>query len=128
LVLLLKAATRKKQCKRNELSLNWFDFHLSSFNGVVITFPAIPVHTVSIRGVFPLEIAAIQVGSVTGPVPPGSLVTCGTAAAGRGVVVSIFSTERHAAMAGKRVTSSSYRDTIKQMYGIKTVRTKQLLI
>jgi len=74
----------------------------------VITLPAIPVHTVSIRGVFALEIAAVQVGAVTVPVPPGSLVTCGTAAAGIGVVVSIFSAERHAAMrAGKRVTSSS---------------------
>ena len=71
-----------------------------------MTLPGIPVDTVSIRGVFAEMIQAVQVGAVTGLVPPGSLVQCGTAA-GISVVVSIFGAERPATMVRKRVTSSS---------------------
>ena len=71
-----------------------------------MALPGIPVDTVSIRGVFAEMIQAVQVGPVTGRVPPGSLVQCGTAAAGIGVVVLILSAECHATMDGKRVTSS----------------------
>ena len=44
------------------LGVHRFDFHLSSFNRVVITLPVIPVHTVTKRRVFALKIAAVQVG------------------------------------------------------------------
>ena len=37
-------------------------------------FPGIPVYTVDIRGVIPINIATIQVGAVTSIVPPGSLI------------------------------------------------------
>jgi len=70
-----------------------------------MTLPGIPVNTVSIRGVFAEMIQAVQVGAVTGPVPPGSLEQCGTVS-GIGVVVLILSAECHATMTGKRVTSS----------------------
>ena len=70
-----------------------------------MTLPGIPVDTVSIRGVFAEMIQAVQVGPVTGRVPPGSLVQCGTVSR-IGVVVLILSAECHAAMEGKRVTSS----------------------
>ena len=88
-----------------------------------MTLPGIPVDTVSIRGVFAEMIQAVQVGEVTGLVPPGSLVQCGTVA-GIGVVVSIFSGECHAAMVGKGVTSSSYRNTIREMHDIKKCQNK----
>ena len=71
-----------------------------------MTLPAMPVHTVSIRRVFALKILAVQVGCVTGIVPPGSLVCRGTILA-ISVVVSIFGAERHATVIRKRVTSSS---------------------
>ena len=71
-----------------------------------MTLPEIPVHAVSIRRVFALKIAAVQVGVVTGFVPPGSLVCRGTIPA-ISVVVSIFGAERHSMVIRKRVTSSS---------------------
>ena len=93
-------------------TLSWFDFHLSSFNRVVITLPVIPVHTVSKGGMFAFMIEAIQVGIVTGSVPPSSLVILGTVSVTSLtrvfiVVVSIFGGKRHATMIRKRVTSSS---------------------
>ena len=41
------------------LGINWFDFHLSSFSGVVITLPRIPVYTVS-RGI----VSAVMIDTV----------------------------------------------------------------
>ena len=72
-----------------------------------MTLPVIPVYTFSIRRVFALKILAVQVGPVTGFVPPGSPVPLGTILAGISVVVSIFGAERHVTMTKKRVTSSS---------------------
>jgi len=63
----------------------------------VITLPGIPVYTVSKGDVCALVIEAVQVGEVTGLVPPGSLKTYGTVAV-KGVVVSIFGAKRHATM------------------------------
>ena len=40
----------------------------------MMSLPGIPVYTVGIRGVIPIKIATIQVGAVTGIVPPGSLI------------------------------------------------------
>ena len=91
--------------------INGFDFHLSSFDGVVMTFPVKPVHTVSIRRVFALKIAAVQVGFVTLIVPPGSLEFRGTILVRILVVVSIFCAERHATMNGKGITSCSWENT-----------------
>ena len=91
--------------------INKFDFHHSSFNRVVITLPVIPVYTVSIRRVFPLQIAAVQVGLVTLIVPPGSLEFRGTILARILVVVSIFGAEQHATMNGKGITSCSWKNT-----------------
>ena len=72
-----------------------------------MTLPVIPIHTVSISRVLALKIGAVQVGMVTGIVPPGSLEFRGTIPA-ISVVVSIFGGERHATMPwSKRVTSSS---------------------
>ena len=68
-------------------------------------------------------IQAVQVGEVTGLVPPGSLVQCGTVA-GIGVVVSIFSAECHAAMVRKRVTSSPYKQISKR----KTITLEYFII
>ena len=87
-----------------------FDFHLSSFNGVAMTLPVIPVHTVSIRRVMTLKVEAVQVGGVTGPVPPGSLEFRGTIMVRILVVVSIFCAERHATMNEKGITSCSWKN------------------
>ena len=106
---------------------NWLDFHLSSFNGVVITLPVLPVHTVSKRRVFALKIAAVQVGVVTVFVPPGSLELRGTIL-NIYVVVSIFGAERHATVERKRVTSSSLKKhTTKEKYDVKNVSKNRAL-
>ena len=89
--------------KRNHfvlLGINWFDFHLSSFSGVVFTLPVIPIHTVSIRGVLTVMIETVQVGGVTASVPPGSLECLG-AVTTIYVIISIFSGKRHATMVRK---------------------------
>ena len=91
--------------------INRFDFHLSSLNGVLITLPVEPVHTVSERRVVPLKIAAVQVGVVTGIVPPGSTVFRGTILGRILVVVLIFCAELHATMNGKGITSCSCKNT-----------------
>ena len=67
------------------LEVDWFEFHFSSFNGIVITIPVIPFHIEMIE--------AVQVGKITTLVPPGPLVTCSTASRPE-VIVSIFSGER----------------------------------
>ena len=77
IMLCLAAYTTKKKHNAKTasavLGINWLDFHLSSFNGVVKTLPVLPIHTVSKRRVGAVKIAAVQVGAVTGIVPPGSL-------------------------------------------------------
>ena len=79
------------------LEVDWFEFHFSSFNGVVISLPVIPVHTITTRRVSSAMIEAVQVGMMTAPVPPSPLVTCSTVTR-RAVIVSIFSGERGAFM------------------------------
>ena len=74
------------------LEVDWFEFHFSSFNGVVISLPVIPVHTISIWRVSSGMIEAVQVGIMTALVPPSPLVVCSTVTR-RAVIVSIFSGE-----------------------------------
>ncbi len=92
--------------EHSALNLNCFDFHLSSFSGVVRAFPIVPVHTFPGVRVFAVKIETIQVGMETSIVPPGSFVTRGTVARPI-IVVSIFGGERSTTMIGKWVTSSS---------------------
>ena len=113
IMLCLAAYTTKKKHNAKTasavLGINWLDFHLSLFNGVVMTLPVIPVYTVSKRTVGAVKIEAVQVGVMTGFVPPGSLVFGGTIPA-IFVVVSIFGAELHATMIRKGVTSSSWEN------------------
>ena len=102
----------QRKCRQVHLVhiINRFDFHLSSFNRVVITLPVVPIHTVSISWVVPLKIAAVKVGVVTALVPPASLESQCTIPV-RIVVVSIFCAELHATMNGKGITSCSWENT-----------------
>ena len=92
------------------LVLNWFDFHLSSFKGVAVTFPMIPLYTCPGGRMFAVKILAIQVGVDTAIEPPGPFESTGTVAR-IFVVVTIFGGERRTTMIGKRVTSTSYEIT-----------------
>jgi len=38
----------------------------------MLAFPAIPVHTVSVRGVAAVQVKTVQVGMMTAYVPPGT--------------------------------------------------------
>jgi len=58
----------------------------------VIALPVVPVDTVAEALVFPLQILAIEVGVVTGRVPPGALEPGGAVLA-PGVVVAVHSRE-----------------------------------
>ena len=99
---LFKRPCKSSRCKHWQplftcLEVDWFEFHFSSFNGVVISLPMIPVHTISIWRVSSAMIEAVQVGMMTGVVPPSPLVTCSTVNR-IPVIVSIFSGERVASM------------------------------
>ena len=56
------------------LVFNWFDFHLSSFSGVAVTFPVIPLHTCPGMRMLAVIIETIQVRVVTVIIPPGPFV------------------------------------------------------
>ena len=99
---LFKRPFKSSRCKHWQplftcLEVDWFEFHFSSFNGVVISLPMIPVHTISIWRVSSAMIEAVQVGIMTAMVPPSPLVTCSTVT-GRAAIVSIFSGERGASV------------------------------
>ena len=79
------------------LEVDWFEFHFSSFSGIVISLPAIPVHTICSRRVSTAMIEAVQVGIITALVPPSPLVNCSTVTR-MPVIVLIFSGERGAFM------------------------------
>lgn len=64
--------------ENNTSEIHWSYFHLSPLQRVVITPPAPPVYTISIRGVITMKIEAIQVGMVTLVVPPRAPVLPGT--------------------------------------------------
>ena len=79
--------------------VNWFEFHLSSFKGVAVTFPVIPDDALICLRLLPLKIiAAIQVRIKAGIKPPSSFVISSTVGGGSTVVVMIFSGESHATM------------------------------
>ena len=91
--------------------VNWFDFHLSSFSGVAVSFPFVPVHTFPGNRMLAMMIETIQIGIKTGIEPPSCLATLGTVGSRTVVVVTIFGGERRTTMIGKRVTSTSYKNT-----------------
>ena len=79
------------------LEVDWFEFHFSSLSGVVISLPAMPVHTITTWRVASAMIEAVQVGVMTAIVPPSPLVNCSTVTRML-VIVLIFSGERGAFM------------------------------
>ena len=103
----LLTQVEKKIIKKVSLVLNWFDFHLSSFSGIGVAFPVIPVHTFPASRVFSVKIKTVEIRNSTDFVPPGSLRVCGTVTRMMVVVVTIFGGERRATVIAKRVTSSS---------------------
>ena len=70
------------------------DLHLSSFSGVPVAFPGVPVHAISIGLVCAMVVQAVKVRVMTVCVPPGTLVRCSTVTT-MAVIVTIFSGERY---------------------------------
>jgi len=54
------------------------DLHLRESQRVVVTFPVVPLHTVSVRLVRTFQVKTVQVGEVTSLVPPGSFIAHST--------------------------------------------------
>ena len=79
------------------LEVEWFEFHFSSFSGIVISPPVIPVNTIRTWRVSTAMIEAVQVGLMTVIVPPGPFEPCSTVSS-PAVIVSIFGGERVASM------------------------------
>ena len=91
----------------SSLKVHWSDFHLSSFRRIAISLPCIPVDTISIWWVLPMEIKTVQIGGMTFSIPPGSFIGNSTVAAGREIIISVFGCECIATMSRKRVPCSS---------------------
>ena len=90
------------------LKLYWSDFHLSSLGGVVMSFPRIPIDSISIWRVLPMTINTIQVWCVTSSEPPGSFVFHSTVTA-RDVIVLIFGWEGKTPMPREGITCSTWK-------------------
>ena len=71
------------------------DLHLGAFDGVEVSLPGNPVHAVSVRRVFAVEVQPVQVGAVAVLVPPGAFEAHGAAPLIILVVVSVFGAEGH---------------------------------
>ena len=75
------------------VEITWPNLHLGTFDGVVETFPGLPVHAVSVRRVVTVVVQAVQIGGVASVVPPTAFVRHGTASCLILVVVSVFGAE-----------------------------------
>ena len=89
------------------VEITWPDLHLGTFDGVVETFPGLPVHAVSVRRVVTVVVQAVQIGGVASVVPPTAFVRHGTASCRILVVVSVFGAEGPHIMVLQWVTRSS---------------------
>ena len=59
---LIKVGTVSLLCHKHDSSeIHWSYFHLGSLEGVMMTLPAFPVHSISIRGVTATKIQAIEI-------------------------------------------------------------------
>ena len=84
--------------------VHWSDFHLSSLGGVVMSFPGVPVDTISVRWVRSMMIDTVQVGCMTICVPPGSFVGHSTVTARGTVIILIFGWKGVTTMTSKRIS------------------------
>ena len=84
------------------------DLHLGAFGGVVIAFPAEPVHAVSVRRVLAMEVQGVQVGVVASVVPPGAFEPRGAVPPIVLVVVSVFGAESHRIVIPQWITRCTY--------------------
>ena len=101
-----KCLSKNIRCKcSNE---NWFDFHLSSLSGVLVSFPCVPVDAISVWWVLAMVVESVQVGCMTVFIPPGSFIRQSTVAGGA-IIILIFGWKGVTTMPGKRITSSSWR-------------------
>ena len=82
-------------------------FHLGPLQGILISFPVIPADTLSGGGVIPMIIEAIQVGAVTGVIPPGTVTQNGAVIGAPVIIILISSGKWITVMRRQRVTSSS---------------------
>ena len=81
--------------------------HLGPLGRVVIPLPSFPVDAVGKRRVLTVMVQTIQVGVVTGCVPPGAFVLHSTVTT-RLIIVSVFGGERHSTVRGERVTRCAW--------------------
>ena len=96
--------------KHDSSEILWSYFHLGSLEGVMITLPLKPVHSISRRGVTATKIQAIEIWAVTPTVPPGSFELNGAVVIPPNVIILISSGEWHTAMESKRVTRISWQN------------------
>ena len=101
--------------RQKVLNVNWSDFHFSSFDRVVISFPVIPVDSISERWVFSVMIQTVQVGVMAGVVPPCSFEGDSTILI-PAVIVLIFGWKGITTLTRKRITSISWNKLKVELY------------
>ena len=98
----------QKTTLRGFLNVHRSNFHLSSLGGVVMTFPVIPVDTISPWRVLSVMIQTVQVGDMTAGVPPASFKALSTVSA-PAVIILIFGGKGVTTMTRERITSSFWK-------------------
>ena len=86
------------------LKLSRTYFHLSFFHRTSVVFPMVPVDSF-IRSLSCLEVTTIEVGDVTGVVPPSTFPVRSTVDTTPLIIISVVGRELHAVVIRQRITS-----------------------
>ena len=78
----------------------------------MMSFPGVPVDTISVRWVCAMMIKTVQVWCMTGSVPPGSFIIHSTVTARGTVIILIFGWKGVATMTRKRISCCPWKQNM----------------
>ena len=82
-------------------------FHLCEFKGVVVSPPCLPVHTISIGGMWPTVVETVEIWIVAIIIPPGTSISLCTVETSYTVIVLVPCGKPWSVVECKRVSCSS---------------------
>ena len=77
----------------------------------MLAFPAAPVNSVCVGLMLTVVVHPIEVRSMTGAVPPSTLVSLSTITFWRLVIVTVFGGKWQTTMSGQGITGGTYQTT-----------------
>ena len=90
------------------LKILWTYLHLRSLHWVVVIFPLVPHHSLSID--LAVKIQTIQVGVVAIVVPPGAFILHGTVIISAAVIITIFGGKWISSVRSKGISSGTLKN------------------